>query len=235
MSSVDLTAAAVTDDVIAGSSSHFLLSSTGLFNEKVKELDPDEARAQFLFYFFAGSGAGGIGLTQIPKLFQEIQELKDLSLVGPSQGGEALNVGPLVSIFYSPPLYEKDVVKVISQMPNSAATISAQGTSTSYMASMGYVVQSDFVATCKGCNPYAASAVFEAMSGGKAKCIQPDDVDAKTNLYKQSSGGDGGGLTSMVQDLQGAAATRLGAIGTLAFLLFLIFSLIVESGLQAFT
>jgi hypothetical protein len=258
LSSTDVTASMTAADVIA-SSSHFLASR--LFNAEVKDLDPDDARAQFFFYFFAGSGAGGIGLAQIPKLFTEIQQLQALSQeVGPSRipGGKVLKTGPLVSFFYRAPLYEQDVLQVISKIPNDATNkIVAQGTSTTYMASMGYVVQSDFVAAvCGGrngknygngsaCNPYAASAVFEAMTGGRAKCVQPDDVDAKTKLYKSTltSGGGGddddddvaAGLQAMVKDLQGAATTRLGAIGTLAFLLFLILSLIVESGLQAFT
>jgi hypothetical protein len=216
----ELTNAAIT------SSSQFL---SRLF---IKEMDPEDAKSQFFFFFFAGSGAGGIGLAQVPKVYKEIQEINDLAKVGPSQGGAALKTGPLVSLFYSPPLYEKDVAQVISKIP-SAAKISAQGTSESYMASLGYVVQSDFVAACSGkgkaggCNPYAASLVFEAMTGGKGKCVDPDEVDAKTALYKSN-------VQSVLKDLQSAAATKLASYGTLAFLLFLTLDLIVESGIQGF-
>lgn len=193
----------------------------------IEEMDPEDAKAQFYFFFFAGSGAGGIGLAQIPKVYKELQDLKELAKVGPSQGGEALKTGPLVSLFYSQPLYEKDVQKVISKIP-SAAKISAQGTSSSYMASRGYVVQSDFVAACKGCNPYAASAVFEAMTAGKGKCVSPDIVDEKTALYKSS-------FQTTLKDLQSAAIVKLSSYGSLAFLLFLTFDLIIESGIQGFT
>jgi hypothetical protein len=216
----ELTNAAIT------SSSHVL---SRLFT---KEMDPEDARSQFFFFFFAGSGAGGIGLAQIPRLYQEIQEINDLAKFGPSQGGAALTTGPLVSLLYSSPLYEKDVAQVISKIP-SAAKISAQGTSESYVASLGYIVQSDFVAACSGkgktggCNPYVASLVFEAMTGGKGKCVDPDEVDAKTALYKSS-------VQNLLKDLQGAAATKLTSYGTLAFLLFLTFDLIVESGIQGF-
>ena len=205
----------------------FLDSSSQVLSRLTQEMDKETARGEFYFFFFAGSGAGGIGLAQIPRIYGELKGIRDLAGEGPSEGGEPVNAG-LSSIFY-PTMYRKDVEKVIAKVP-STATISAQGTSTSYLASKGYIDQSDFVASLKQCNPLASYALFEALSGGSGSVVSPDVLEE--NLAKYRSASDP--VAAFVSDLQSASLTKLGAYGGLGFLLFIVFALIIESGISAF-
>lgn len=100
------------------SSSHYLSSLL------VKQIDADNAKAQFFFLFGAGSGAGGIGLAQLPKITKELSFIKILSEAGPSEGGETINTNPVVSLLYPKKLSVKDVQKAIAKIP-SAAKINA--------------------------------------------------------------------------------------------------------------
>jgi hypothetical protein len=202
-------------------------SSFQLLSRLTLERNREEAQGEFYFFFFAGSGAGGIGLAQIPRIYSELSRIRALDGEGPSEGGEPVNVG-LSSIFF-PTMYRKDVEKVIAKVP-ATATISAQGTSTSYLASKGYIDQLDFVASLKQCNPLASFALFEAISGGSGSVVSPDVLEE--NLAKYRSASDP--VAAFVSDLQAASLTKLSAYGGLSFLLFLIFALIIESGISAF-
>eukprot|EP00563_Minutocellus_polymorphus_P018780 CAMPEP_0197716516 /NCGR_PEP_ID=MMETSP1434-20131217/1385_1 /TAXON_ID=265543 /ORGANISM="Minutocellus polymorphus, Strain CCMP3303" /LENGTH=257 /DNA_ID=CAMNT_0043300891 /DNA_START=20 /DNA_END=793 /DNA_ORIENTATION=+ len=206
-----------------------LESSSQLLSRLTQEMDKDTARGEFYFFFFAGSGAGGIGLAQIPRIYSEAKSVRALAGEGPSEGGEPVNVG-LSSVFY-PTMYRKDIEKAIAKVPPSAK-ISAQGTSTSYLASKGYIDQSDFVMSLKQnkCNPLASNALFEALSGGSGSVVSPDVLEE--NLAKYRSESDP--VATFVSDLQSASLTKLGAYGGLAFLLFIVFALIIESGVSAF-
>ena len=202
-------------------------SSSQMLSRLTQEMDKETARGEFYFFFFAGSGAGGIGLAQIPRIYGELKGIRDLAGEGPSEDGEPVNAG-LSSIFY-PTMYRKDVEKVIAKVP-STATISAQGTSTSYLASKGYIDQLDFIASLKQCNPLASYALFEALSGGSGSVVSPDVLEE--NLAKYRSASDP--VAAFVSDLQSASLTKLGAYGGLFFLLFIVFALIIESGISAF-
>ena len=205
----------------------FVDSSSQMLTRLTQELDKETARGEFYFFFFAGSGAGGIGLAQIPRIYGELKGIRDLAGEGPSEGGEVVNAG-ISAIFY-PTMYRRDVEKVIAKVP-STATISAQGTSTSYLASKGYIDQMDFVASLKQCNPLASYALFEALSGGSGSVVSPDVLEE--NLAKYRSASDP--VAAFASDLQSASLTKLGAYGGLGFLLFIVFALIIESGISAF-
>ena len=142
-----------------------LESSFHLISRLTQERDKETAQGEFYFFFFAGSGAGGIGLAQIPRIYSELSSIRALAGEGPSEGGEPVNVG-LSSVFY-PTMFRKDIEKAIAKVPSSAK-ISAEGTSTTYLASKGYIDISDFTASLakSGCNPLASNALFEALSGG---------------------------------------------------------------------
>lgn len=214
---------------LAPRSSALYFGPTGIY----PEVDPAEAAVQFYFFFFAGSGAGGIGLAQVPRITGEFKMIRDLAAQGPAEGGPplaALTNSPVYKLFYPQPLSEKDVRKVLAKVPTSAK-ITAQGTSKSYFAAKGYVVQEDFLTALKGCNPLATYATFEALSSGSGKCISPDEVDAKMAEYRKDIDA---GLQQFAKDVQGACLKKLSAYGTLAFLLFVAFDLIVESGIAAF-
>ena len=217
MISPDLADAAIT------TTSHFL-------SLVYKEIDADTAKAHFFFLFGAGSGAGGIGLAQVPRIVKELQLIRQLSSEGPTQGGETLSTNPLVSLLYPKQLSLKDVQKVISKIP-SAAKINAQGTSTSFFASKGYVVQEDFLVALQraSCNPLASYAAFQAVSKGSGKCVSPDDVDTSVEAYKTDEQ-----LQLFTKDFETSVFTKLSSYVALAFLLLVTFDLIVETGIAAF-
>jgi len=207
----------------------FLESSSQLISRLTQYQDKEAAQGEFYFFFFAGSGAGGIGLAQIPRIYSELSSIRALAGEGPSEGGEPVNAG-LSSVFY-PTMFRKDIEKAIAKIPSSAK-ISAQGTSTTYLASKGYIDITDFVASLakSGCNPLASNALFEALSGGGGSCCSPDVLDEKLAKYRSANDS----VAAFVSDLQSASLTKLSAYGGLAFLLFLIFALIIESGTTAF-
>lgn len=209
-----------------------------LANLLLKELDPETAKPQFFFLFFAGSGAGGIGLSQIPKIVSELNYIKALADQGPTSGTgngdeKTLSTSPFYSVLYPKPLYIKDVQRVIQKIPSSTK-INQQGKSESYFASLGYVVQEDFFQAMKGCNPLAVYAAFEALSGGGGKCINPDQVDEKVQTWRMAGTSNDAELSVFAADLQKATISKLSAYGTLFFLLFVTLDLIVETGINAF-
>jgi hypothetical protein len=212
----------LTDDAIVSTS----LSMSLL----LKETDPESAKAQFFFLFGAGSGAGGIGLAQVPRIVKELQLIRSVSNEGPTQGGETLSTNPLVSLLYPKQVSLKDLRQVVSKIP-PAAKINAQGTSTSYFASKGYVLQSDFLLALQkaSCNPLASYAAYQAISKGSGKCVSPDDVDKSVKAYKTETN-----LQQFTKDFETSAFTKLSSYVALAFLLFVTFDLIIETGMTAF-
>ena len=162
-------------------SSHLLLSSYSL----LKKADPESAVAQFYFLFFAGSGAGGIGLLQIPRIAKELTLIRELAAqekrlteakaakttktTNKPNSGSLSTGNPLVRLLYPSALSVKNIQQVIAKVPK-ADIINQKGSSTSYFASRGYIVQDDFLQSLKGCNsPYAAYALFQAITEGKGR------------------------------------------------------------------
>ncbi|CAB9516104.1 expressed unknown protein [Seminavis robusta] len=220
--------AAITPDQIDAltSSSH---SIAGL----LKQINPDNAKAEFFFLFGAGSGAGGIGIAQIPRIVKEVSLIRTLSQEqgAPAPDEETVPTGPLVSLLYPNKLSVKDVQSVVQSIP-AAAKINEQGESTSFFASKGYIIQEDFLLALsrqKNNNnkPLTSYAAFQAVSKGTGKTVSPDDVDTRVAEYKQD-------LQQFTADFETSAYTKLGSYAALAFLLFVTFDLIIETGIQAF-
>lgn len=208
------------------SSSHVLSSLL------IKQVEPENAEKQFYFLFFAGSGAGGIGILQIPKILKELGVIRKLSKEGPTEGGEGVAKNPLVSLLYPSAISKKDVLKVISKVPK-ADVINKRGSSKAYFATKGYIVQDDFLEACKGCNPIASYAVYQAITKGSGKTVSPITTDERMALYKAEAKSSTT-LDQFLNDFQAAAFTKVLSYTTLLFLLFLTFDLIIETGMNAF-
>jgi len=217
---------------VAGSDVLDLLTNHGphelLLSLTLKEGNADFARGEFYFYFAAGSGAGGIGLAQVPKFFQWITDNRSLDGVGPTAGGTTLETG-LASVVY-PTLYEKDVSQIIQKMP-TAERIVSRGTSQGYMASKGYIVREDFNLALKGCNPLAISATYDALTRGSGDALSPVRFQEAMDQYRAA---DNKGTNVLVQDLQAAALTKGSAFVALSFLLFILFFAIGNAGIRGF-
>jgi hypothetical protein len=186
----------------------------------LKRVEPSEAAASFWFYFLAGSGALGIGGSQIPKIKASYDELKNYAQSPVTQGGEDL-VTPLG---YPEAVKVRDIEKILGQLP-SVETILQKGEKASYMAQKGYCERNGFVNALEGCNPLAANAVFEALSGGAGDLIAPDILSTKMDQLNS--------VEDFQSQLRAATLQKLSAYAVFAFLLGLILDLIIESGINA--
>jgi hypothetical protein len=186
----------------------------------LQRVDPSEAAASFWFYFLAGSGALGIGASQVPKIKSSYDVLKNYAQSPITEGGEDL----LTPFGYPEPIKTKDVQKILAQLP-SVETILQKGEKTSYMAQKGYCERSGFTNALEDCNPLAANAVFEALSGGAGDLIAPDILSTKMDQLK--------GLDDFQSQLRAATLQKISAYAVFAFLMALILDFIVESGINA--
>jgi hypothetical protein len=190
-----------------------------------KKTTADAAQGTFWFCLSAGSGAGGIGLRQIPKLYEEVVELKELAESGTSSGGDTFQ-GPVASLWYPEALSVADIQKVLKAAPEKATVITEKSTSKAYVATMGYMERNDFI-NCVGrkkCNPLASYAAFDALSGGKGNFASPVDYEANLKKWKST-----GGVELLGKALENAILVKLSSFVALAFLLFIIFDLIIEN------
>lgn len=190
----------------------------------------EAARAKFWFYFLAGSGAGGIGAAQLPSIFKDRGVAIASIGEGKTLGGETFNGGPLVGSYYNNEISANDVADVIQKAPTADA-ISKRSTSESYMASKGYIVQSDFIKEMKNCksNPLASYAVFDAISSGKGGVVSPVVYEEKLAKYR----GDGSEVSSsFVGDLNGFLAVKAFAFFGLVFCLLVDIFLFGKAGIE---
>jgi hypothetical protein len=221
-----------------------------------------EARGKFWFYFLAGSGAGGIGATQVPNLFRDVASARNAAARGSiisstssnnkkssSRRGSSestintktkLNAGPFVKLYYNSDIDTTDLSNAIKSAP-SAKDITKRSTNTNFMASRGYIVQSDFIKEMesKKCNPLASYVIFDAISGGKGGVVSPVVYDEKLASYRQEIAGggglDGGSSASLfVGELNSFLVVKFGAFLGLVFCLLVDFGLVAKNGIQGF-
>lgn len=193
----------------------------------------DYARQKFWFYFFAGSGAGGIGLSTLPSLFDEAGRARAAAGTGTTRGGAALDAGPLVGIYYDSDISSTDVADAVSKAPTAEFISSRADGARSYMASKGYIVQTDFLREmdAKRCNPLASYALFDAISSGKGGVVSPIDYEGKLAAYREgSSGGDV--ASTFVRDLNGFLAVKAVAFLGLVGALLCDFGLVAKAGVE---
>lgn len=221
-------------DSISSSSSTWL----SYFTPDFVQTDAQSAKGEFFFFLFAGSGAGGIGIQQIPKIAADLKSIRDLLDEPPaSQGGEVVpgTDNFLVQLFYPQPIYTQDLVQLLKQCP-AAQKINEQGTSTSFWARKnGYIVSDDFqdALRTKKCHAFTARATFDAMVSGRSSCLEPDDMDSQISQWRTEYETTKS-ITSFGPALQSAVQSKLFAYGGLAFLLLLIVDFVVQTGFQAF-
>ena len=190
---------------------------------------PEQAKVEFYFFFFGGSGALGIGGAQVPKLLKEADYIKSLG-GGSSLGGDDLSVSPIATFGYPEPLKIKDLEQVFQQCP-SVEVLLTKGPKKTYLAQQGYVERGAFIECLPTCNPLAIYAVFEAISGGSgASVATPKDVREKLDFYKNTEFG----LETFKNDLLSANLKKLSAYSVFGFLIALVLDLIIESGIAAF-
>lgn len=195
------------------------------------------AQAKFWFYFFAGSGAGGIGISQLPNMFNEAALARESASSGsPTNGGQPLNAGPLVSLYYDNEISLADVSDVIEKAP-TAEFISENSQSVNFMASKGYIDKNDFLREMenKGCNALASYSVFDAISSGKGGIVSPVVYDERIATYRQGSGGGGNNnvvASSFSTDLNVFLFTKVGAFVGLVFCLLVDFGLVAKAGIE---
>ena len=135
--------------------SHLMETST-LIQSLIQKVPADQARGEFIFFFLAGGGALGFGVTLIPKLFSQYGEFRSLA-GGDSEGGENLNIG-LPGLFYPEPLKRKDVQNIIDKIP-SVKILADNGPKLSFIAKQGYIEREGFVKSLpKKSNPLSLYA-----------------------------------------------------------------------------
>ena len=225
-------------------SSHHVVSAfpTEVLDGILGGSSPDEtlspaveaARQKFWFYFFAGSGAGGIGAAQLPSIFREASIARASAGTGSTRGGASLNVGPFVGLYYGSGISVDDVTDVIQRAP-TAEFISSRSESVNYMASKGYIVKGDFIKEMEGkkCNPLASHVVYDAISSGKGGVVSPVVYENRLTSYRE--GGSAGEVASaFVGDLNGFLAIKVGAFFGLVFCLLVDLGFIANARVQGF-
>ncbi|KAL7547593.1 hypothetical protein ACHAWF_010876 [Thalassiosira exigua] len=202
-----------------------------LLSDEAVPTAAEYARTKFWFYFFAGSGAGGIGIAQLPAVFRDATEARALVGTGSTLGGASLDAGPLVGAYYQSELSIGDVANAISKAP-AAAFISERSQSKNFLASKGYVERSDFLREMEGskCNLLASCALFDAISSGKGGLVSPVAYEEKLAAYRE--GGDGTG--AFAGDLNGFLAVKAAAFLGLVFCLIVDFGLVAKAGIEGF-
>lgn len=131
----------------------------------LKKVDIAEARAEFWFFFFAGSGALGIGIAQIPKILKIYDEISQLGGSDLTLGGEDAPTNPIATIGYPEKMKANDINQIIKDAPSSEV-IASLCEKKSYLASLGYLEQQAFYKALPDSNPLAKYAIFEAMTAG---------------------------------------------------------------------
>ena len=209
-------------------SSHLIDQFSLLTSGNFITSDKSQSSKEFYFFFFAGSGALGIGGAQLPKILKEYDAIKALG-GAVSDGGADLDISPLATLGFPEPLKVADIEKIIRQAPSADAVLAA-GEKKSYMASLGYLEQKAFYKLLPDCNPLARYAAFEAIASGSGNLCTPGDYDRCISEWRSP-----GGLDNFSGALLKASTKRLSAYAFFAFLIGLVIDLIAETGSSAFS
>lgn len=213
-------------------------------DQAVSLLDPlvEEARGKFWFYFLAGSGAGGIGLAQVPAVFRDASSARAAAAAARRKTGgggaaAALDAGPFVRLYYDLEIYTEDLVDAIRRAPTSQY-ISGRSTSKNFMATRGYIERGDFAKEMdtKDCDPLASYVLFDAISAGKGGVVSPVVYDEKLEAYREGTVAGWGKAvaSSFAVDMNVFLAVKLGAFVGLVFCLFVDFGLVAKNGITGF-
>ncbi|KAJ1418004.1 hypothetical protein B484DRAFT_453807 [Ochromonadaceae sp. CCMP2298] len=205
---------------------HLGMEATSMLTSILQRVDPSQAQGEFYFFFFAGSGALGIGFAQIPKLLAGYKEVQALA-GGTSLGGDNFQGNPLGTIGFPEPLKAADVQYIIDNMP-STEKMASLGKGTSYMSQLGYIEREGFNKALPKGNPLALFAAFDALGEGGGDLAAPQRVEAIAAGWKE------GGQSQFSADLAQANVRKYSAYAVFFFLIGLVLDLIIESGANAF-
>ena len=204
--------------------SNSAIESFSLLTSFLQRTTKDQATAEFYLFFFGGSGALGIGGAAVPKILREYNSIKNYS-GSVSEGGEDLDLSPLVTLGYPEPLKVKDVQKIIDNFP-SADVISKLGPKKTYMAQSGYLELEGFMKSLPNCNKLALYSMFTSFSSG--------GYGSPTQYKELVESCKAGGVEEFKSRVFQANAKKLSAFGVFGFLIALVIDLVFESGSQAF-
>lgn len=213
-----------------------LESASTLLPAILRRVEPSEAQGAFLFFFFAGSGALGIGGAQIPKLVKAYNEIGELA-GGPTAGGETMPLGTIEKFGYKEDIRVADVQNILSCFP-TVKQIQDAGDGKSFLAQTGYLerigyeraVTTNLEEQGFPVNPMAVYMIFDALTGGgSSSSCPPQAVFEKVPEWK----GDGG-MAALQKDLSSAQSKRIFAYAFFVFLIALILDLIGESFINGY-
>jgi len=186
--------------------------------------DVESARGVFYFWFFGGSGGGGIALSQFPQQFANFKRLYEISSDGPSGGGDTVGISPLC--LYPRDLCKADLDKIFTnKLVRNVQKMVEQGPKPNYMSEKGYLCYPSFVAACAGCDPLTVRAVFDAMSTGDN--VEPDLAQDKLDGFAADASPDRAAFKSAF------LGTKLQGFSSIAFLLFLLGPIVGATCLDA--
>lgn len=167
------------------------------------------ARAEFVLWFFGGSGASGIALGQFPKMFQKIQYIQSLKGQGSTLGGETIGLSPLCG--YPEDLTVKDVEQVVNNPLSIQDIVKKSPNDGSFLAKQGYLTFAAFQAANSKANPLAVRAVFDTFAQSTDTCA-PEIAEQKMQEYRQD-------ITRVKGALLASKVVGWLSIGVLLFLL----------------
>lgn len=207
------------------------LDDVSLYLSILQKVAPEQARSEFYFFFFGGSGALGIGAGQIPKILKEFERMKNLEGV-PSLGGDDFALPAIGKIKYPETLKTKDIQCVIDRLPavNKIQDLAQKLDTSSFMVQRGYISRPAFIKAAEKCYPLAAYAVFDALANG-SEFADPRIADSAITAWK-AKGADG--LKQVSESIGKGNANKFSAYAVFTFLLGLVGDLVVETGINGF-
>jgi len=215
----------------------YILDSASLSLSLLRETSKGEAQGAFWFFFLAGSGALGIGFAQVPKILKEYAEIAALQGKGESKGGEALDLNPIAGFGYPDKIAKADLEYIIRNLP-TVDQVQSKGKKLTYMEQQGYLSRQGFVDSFPpSTNQLSLYVVYDALTGGgSSNSVAPSKYLELSRKWSNELGGGGGSgtMSEFVGDLTKTQVAKISAYAGLAFLIYLVLDLIVESGISAF-
>jgi hypothetical protein len=175
-------------------------------------LDPgpiDEARTAFFFWLFGASGGAGIARSSFPRMFKNVMEVNSLKGIGPSEGGETLDMSPLCA--YPEAIFRKDVEQIVNNKLSVEQIVQKYPIEGNFLSAKGYLTYAAFKLANPDANPLSLRAVFDSLNTS-ADVSNPEIAQELFNTYKT----DPDALAGKV------LLAKMKGYGAIFFLLFLL-------------
>lgn len=165
----------------------------------------------------------------MPKILKELDEIKALG-GKQSLGGPELEISPIATVGYPEPLRVQDLESIFNTLPD-IPTLLSKGDKKTYMSQLGYVEQVSLARALPEANPLALRALYDAVSGGGGGgVLSPDVLTKKIAAYRESDG-----IETFKSDLLVSSLKKNSAYVVFVLLIALVFDLVIESGINAFS